>query len=158
MDIFYCGKILENLWKIRGKRIFLLKYFTIFVIVILVKRKQVFSMSTMKHYRNMLFDDYQKLELKNAELSKENRYLKYENDLLERKYNTLMNKYKCLKENIIDNEKQKYQKQIDEKDKEIERLKSLLNNDGTNSGLPTSKTPINKTKLYLIVERKAIKI
>ena len=104
-------------------------------------------MSTMKHYRNILFDDYQKLELKNAELSKENRYLKYENDLLERKYNTLMNKYKCLKENIIDNEKQKYQKQIDEKDKEIERLKSLLNNDGTNIGLPTSKTPINKNKV-----------
>ena len=114
-------------------------------------------MSTMKHYRNMLFDDYQKLELKNAELSKENRYLKYENDLLERKYKTIIKKYKSLKEKIKNKEKQKYQKQIDEKEKEIERLKSLLNNDGTNSGLPTSKTPINKNKVILNSRKKSNK-
>jgi transposase len=31
--------------------------------------------------------------------------------------------------------------------KEVERLKSLLNIDGTNSGLSTSNTPINKKKV-----------
>ena len=36
---------------------------------------------------------------------------------------------------------------IAEKDKEIARLKALLNNDGTNCGIPTSKTPINKHKV-----------
>ena len=31
--------------------------------------------------------------------------------------------------------------------KEIERLNSINNNDGTNSGIPTSQTPINKKKV-----------
>lgn len=41
----------------------------------------------------------------------------------------------------------KYSEIIDEKDKEIARLKALLNIDGTNAGIPTSQTPINKKKI-----------
>lgn len=48
----------------------------------------------------------------------------------------------------------KYKNEIKEKDKEIEALKSkiahlssILDNDSTNSGIPTSKTPLNKRKL-----------
>ena len=33
------------------------------------------------------------------------------------------------------------------KDVELQKLKALLNTDGTNSGLPTSKTPLNKDKV-----------
>jgi hypothetical protein len=32
--------------------------------------------------------------------------------------------------------------------KEIEHLNGLLTTDGTNSGIPTSKTPVNNQKLY----------
>ena len=45
-------------------------------------------------------------------------------------------------ENIIDELKDEIQKL----QREIERLKSLSNNDGTNSGIPTSQTPIGKKK------------
>lgn len=55
---------------------------------------------------------------------------------------------------IEDSVKIKYTKMIDdkdkiinEKDKEIVRLKALLNMDGTNAGIPTSQTPLNKKKV-----------
>ena len=35
-------------------------------------------MPLRSNYSNQLFNDYQKLEIKNKELSKENDYLKYE--------------------------------------------------------------------------------
>lgn len=104
-------------------------------------------MPLRSNYSNQIFNDYQKLEIKNYELSEENKYLKYEKSLLEKQYKALENNYNKLKETIENNERQKYQKQLDEKDKEIARLKSLLNNDGTNSGISTSKTPINKNKV-----------
>lgn len=54
-------------------------------------------------------------------------------------------------ENIEIANQEKYQRIIDkkdneiaEKDREIARLKALLNMDGTNAGIPTSMTPINK--------------
>ena len=50
-----------------------------------------------------------------------------------------------LKYQDINNEKDK---EIGEKDKEIARLKALLNMDGSNAGIPASKTPINKEKNY----------
>ena len=33
------------------------------------------------------------------------------------------------------------------KDNEIQRMKALLNTDGSNSGIPTSQTPLNKDKV-----------
>ena len=111
-------------------------------------------MPLKSNYSNQLFNDYQKLELKNKELNDENRYLKLEYSLLKQDYQSLEKKYNALKEKTIEEENKKYQKQLEEKDKtisekdkEIARLKSLLNNDGTNSGISTSKTPINKNKV-----------
>lgn len=95
------------------------------------------------NYTKTLLDDYQELEIRNNELSKENKYLKYEYKLLEKRYNTLENQFKERQNKEVE----KVKKELEEKDKEIARLKSLLNNDGTNCGLPTSKTPINKNKL-----------
>lgn len=102
------------------------------------------------NYNKKLFDDYYKLELDNISLTNEIKYLKYEYKLLESKNKTLQSKIDDMND-IIEHEKnkekEKYQKIIDEKDKEIARLKSLLNNDGTNCSIPTSKTPINKNKV-----------
>jgi transposase len=47
------------------------------------------------------------------------------------------------KDRIID----KKDKKINELEEEIARLNGLLSTDGTNSGIPTSKTPINKNKV-----------
>ena len=35
----------------------------------------------------------------------------------------------------------------EEREREVERLKALLNRDGSNSGLPTGMTPLNKNKV-----------
>ena len=106
------------------------------------------------NYEKMYQKDYQKLLDKYDQKSEENRQLKYEYQLLQRKYNT---KEKQLNMKISDIEasvKEKYSKVINEKnkiindkDKEIARLKALLNIDGTNAGIPTSQTPINKKKI-----------
>ena len=111
-------------------------------------------MPVRSNYSNQLFNDYQKLEIKNKKLNDENRYLKLEYSLLKQDYQSLEKKYNALKEKTIEEENKKYQKQLEEKDsvisekdKEIARLKSLLNNDGTNSGISTSKTPIHKNKI-----------
>ena len=121
-------------------------------------------MPLKSNYSNQLFNDYQKLELKNKELNDENRYLKLEYSLLKQDYQSLEKKYNALKEKTIEEENKKYQKQLEEKDKtisekdkEIARLKSLLNNDGTNSGISTSKTPINKKKVNQKSKKKSEK-
>ena len=106
------------------------------------------------NYQNFYEKDYQKLLDKYEKKSAENRQLKYEYQLLDKK---LKNKNKQLEiaiNNFEINAKIKYQplldekdKQLKEKDKEIVRLKALLNIDGTNAGIPTSQTPINKKKI-----------
>ena len=108
----------------------------------------------VSNYEKIYQRDYQKLLDKYDQKSEENRQLKYEYQLLQRKYNT---KEKQLNMKISDIEasvKEKYSKVINEKDKiindkdkEIARLKALLNIDGTNAGIPTSQTPINKKKI-----------
>ena len=104
---------------------------------------------------NILFEkDYQKLLKKYDETSKENKLLKYEYQLLDRKLKTRDKQLEIAINNFEINAKAKYQPLLDKKDEiikeqeiEIERLKALLNTDGTNSGLPTSQTPINKNKV-----------
>lgn len=106
------------------------------------------------NYQNFFEKDYQKVLEKYNKKSEEYKQLKYEYQLLQARYNT---KEKQLNVKIIDIEnsvKEKYSKIvdekdkiIDEKDKEIARLKALLNADGTNAGIPTSQTPINKKKI-----------
>ncbi len=99
------------------------------------------------NYEKVFEKDYQRLLVQFDIKSEENKQLKYEYQLLQSKYNTkckqLDIKINCIEESM----RNKYTKIIDEKDKEIARLKALLNTDGTNAGIPTSKTPINKKKI-----------
>lgn len=112
----------------------------------------VISMATK--YEQQFEKDYQKLLAKYDIKSKKYNLLKYEYQLLIKKYNTKEKQLNESIENIENFAKEKYQPVLDEKnkiivekDKEIARLKALLNIDGTNSGIPTSKTPINKKKV-----------
>ncbi|GHU45222.1 hypothetical protein FACS1894190_17310 [Spirochaetia bacterium] len=75
---------------------------------------------TGTNYQKLFYKDYEKLFEQNSKLSCELRTIRYEYQLL-------------LEENL-------------QQQKEIGRLKSILNRDGTNSGTPTSQTPINKQK------------
>ncbi len=95
------------------------------------------------NYQNFFEKDYQELQNKYDKKSEEYKMLKYEYQLLQSKYNTLQKNI----EKQAKQEEAKYLDIINEKDKEIERLKALLNIDGTNSNIPTSQTPINKKKV-----------
>lgn len=105
-------------------------------------------------YENLFEKDYQKLLEKYDQKSEEYKQLKYEYQLLQSKLETRDKQLKIAIEDFENNAKAKYQplldekdKQLNEKDKEIERLKALLNMDGTNAGIPTSRTPLNKKKV-----------
>lgn len=105
-------------------------------------------------YENFFEKDYQKLLEKYDKKSEQYKQLKYEYQLLQSKYNTKEKQLEITINNFETNAKAKYHplldekdKQLNEKDKEIARLKALLNADGTNSGIPTSMTPINKKKV-----------
>ena len=89
-----------------------------------------------------LYNEYEILLVKNDALSKENRDLKYFNKLLKGRNETLQSLEIEAKEKI-----KKQEEEINEQAREIERLKSLLGIDGTNSGIPTSQTPFNKKKI-----------
>ena len=54
--------------------------------------------------------------------------------------------------------KNKKEELIKQKDYEIARLKALLNMDGTNHGIPTSQTPINKKKVIPNTREKTGKV
>ena len=111
----------------------------------------------MSKYEKLFKKDYQELLKKFDKTSDENKKLRYEYNLLQKRYDT---KEKQL-EIAINNAKDMVQPLLDEKDKiidnkdkkiselenEIARLKGILSTDGTNSGLPTSQTPITKKKV-----------
>lgn len=89
-----------------------------------------------------LYKDYEDLLIKNDKLAIENRKLRDSQILLESQNKTFrINKQK------IKNELDEKNKLLKEKENEIARLKALLNIDGTNNGIPTSQTPINKKKV-----------
>ena len=92
------------------------------------------------------YRDYENLLIKNDELSKENRNLKYTQLLLEKQNNNLRKIEEQLKNKVKELEEE-HQNLLKEKDFEIARLKALLNMDGLNHGIPTSQTPINKKKV-----------
>lgn len=89
-----------------------------------------------------LYKDYEILLIKNDKLSKENRKLKYFQTLLESQNKTLRLNEKKAKDELSQKEEI-----IKQKDYEIARLKALLNMDGTNHGISTAQTPINKVKV-----------
>lgn len=99
------------------------------------------------NYQNFFEKDYQALLKKYDSKSEEYRQLKYEYQLLQAKYKTKEKQLNTKINHIENSVKEKYIKIIDEKDKEIARLKALLKSDGTNAGIPTSQTPINKKKI-----------
>ena len=104
----------------------------------------------MTNYQKLFEKDFSILEKKYNDKDEELKQLKYEYQLLTSKYQTkcsqVENAYKAAEEKFMPilNEKDKI---ILEQNNEIERLKSLLNLDGTNTGIPTSKTPFNKKKI-----------
>ena len=106
------------------------------------------------NYEKFFEKDYQKLLEKYDTKSEQCKQLKYEYQLLQNKYNNQKKQLNIAVQNFEDNAIRKYQplldekdKLLEEKDKEIARLKALLNMDGTNAGIPTSQTPINKKKI-----------
>lgn len=98
-------------------------------------------------YEKFFEKDYQQLMEKYDKKSNQYKQLKYEYQLLLSKYKTKEKQLEIKIDKIESSTKDKYVKIIEEKDREIERLKALLNTDGTNAGIPTSMTPINKKKI-----------
>lgn len=113
-------------------------------------------MGRISNYGNGLKKDYDAVVVKNEKLERDNKMLKLKLDIAESENQR--------KDKIID----KHDEEMDEKDKMIETLKnkiialtkeldlttyerdqylSKLNIDGTNAGIPTSQTPINKKKV-----------
>lgn len=130
----------------------------------LIQKDVIFMAS---NYVNSLYRDYEKLEIKNQKINNENKMLKLRLDILESE-NQRKDKIISNHEKIVDDIKTKNQTIIDEKDKIIEAQNkkiielvnqlnltkherdmylSKLNLDGTNAGIPTSQTPINKKKV-----------
>ncbi len=101
--------------------------------------EQYFSYKQLKAYNSKLRSDYNAVRLENSRLLfQQESIIKKEVDIRTREYKSQLD------------EKDKI---IIEKDKEIEALKykiahmqSKLDNDASNSGIPTSKTPIGKRK------------
>jgi len=122
-------------------------------------RRRVEGFESGEVYQKFKNEYEKKLALKDREINR----LTKRNDLLENKNRLLLSENEQLKTNmfflnsdvdrltrlvsnkdaIIDQQKTA----IDLKDAEIQHLKALVNTDGTNSGLPTSKTPLNKDKI-----------
>jgi DNA-directed RNA polymerase subunit RPC12/RpoP len=99
-------------------------------------------MGTHSNYSNVFYKDYEQLFQRNEKLAGELRSVRYNFNLLEKKYETAERRSRELAE-----QNSAKDAAIIELAREIERLKSMLNIDGTNSGLPTSKTPIGKKKV-----------
>lgn len=119
------------------------------------------------NYSNNLYKDYEKILKKNQELERKYKLEKLHCDIIESQ-NQRLEKICQKHEKILEDIKTKNQSIIDEKDKIIEAQNkkiielvnqlnltkyerdmylSKLNIDGTNSGIPTSQTPINKKKI-----------
>ena len=99
-------------------------------------------------------DDFYKLYCeeveKNEKLVKENKYLKGRVRSLSSQLDYLMeNQDKIIERKVnkqVDKITDAFENKITTMQKKIDNLNSILNNDSTNSGLPTSKTPLNKKK------------
>jgi len=96
----------------------------------------------LERAEKQLFNQYEELLIKFDKTSEENRYLKYEFKLLKKQMLTLQKK-----ENTLEEEIKQAKAENNNLQKEVNRLTALLNNDGTNSGIPTSMTPLSKNKV-----------
>lgn len=121
----------------------------------------------MSNYANSLYRDYEKLLKKNQELEKKYKLEKLHRDIVESE-NQRLEKICLNHEKELEDIEYKNQSIINEKDKIIEvqnkKIVELVNQlnltkyerdmylaklniDGTNAGIPTSQTPINKKKV-----------
>ncbi|NLB81217.1 MAG: transposase [Clostridiaceae bacterium] len=94
------------------------------------------------NYEKIFYKDYEQLYQQKEKIAGELCKLQYYYNLLESKYET---SEKAIQELAEQNALK--DAQIAELTKSVQRLESLLNIDGTNSGTPTSATPINKKKV-----------
>lgn len=90
------------------------------------------------NYQRGLYKDYQRLLLENEKNLQVTRKLKMTESLLEKECALREKLEQELHEERLANEALK---------KEVRRLQGLINLDGTNSGIPTSQTPIHKKKV-----------
>ncbi len=108
------------------------------------------------NYTNGLYRDYEKLQITNDKLNHDCKLLKLRAELAESAQQRL-EKTVSEKENIID-EKEEIIKTQEQIIKELQKQLAIaiydrdhylsnLITDGTNSGIPTSQTPINKKKV-----------
>ena len=89
-----------------------------------------------------LYKDYEKLQDKYTKIKLENKHLILRvlvAEDAERRYKK--------KEEKLDLENKELKNEVQSLKREIERLKAIVNLDGTTSGIPTSKTPIGKKKV-----------
>lgn len=88
--------------------------------------------------------------IKNEELTKELKRLKRINLSLTQEINYLRKNQEKIIETKVNAAVEKVTQQFEDKvvtlEKQVSHLKSILNNDSSNSGIPTSQTPINKNK------------
>lgn len=93
-------------------------------------------------YARAFYKDYEQLFQKNEKLAGELRTAKYN-------YSLAMKQIETLKSQKLQLEEQNAAQtaQIGELAREVGRLKSILNIDGANSGIPTSQTPLSKNKV-----------
>lgn len=94
------------------------------------------------NYEKAFYKDYDQLFQRNEKLAAKLRSLQYSHNLMIGKYETLEKQRQGLAQ-----ENSTKDVLILNLTKEVERLKVLLNRDGTNSGLPTSSTPIHRKKV-----------
>lgn len=106
--------------------------------------------------QNSFYKDYENLLIKNDKLSQEIRDLRYNENLLLKQIQTLENQEKQAQKKVEELQREN-EELLKEKDYEIARLKALLNMDGTNHGIPTSMTPINKNKVIPTTREKSDK-
>ncbi|MBQ6409174.1 MAG: IS66 family transposase [Butyrivibrio sp.] len=93
------------------------------------------------NYAESKKDEIAEIRLQNEELKSENDALKTENAELKKRLNAVY------ADPAISENNELLQAKISALEEEILRLNSIANNDGTNSGLPTSQMPIGKKKV-----------
>ena len=101
--------------------------------------------------KNMDFYDlYCQEVLKNEQLVKENKKLKEQVKSLTNQLNYLQKNMDKIIERKVDTAVETITREFENKvvslENQVQHLKSILNNDSTNSGIPTSQTPLNKSK------------
>jgi chromosome segregation ATPase len=100
-------------------------------------------------YSKTLYNDYEKLITRFDATNEEHVALKKAFLTLKKKYEEANKLVLSLSEKIASQKEEISikEKEINDLQKEIAKLNSIANNNSTNSGLPTSKTPLNMKKV-----------